>query len=268
MTATHLDTEKRMSHEAQRHEHKLHGDNESDAASRDNAKLEQNNLQQTTSRSGGLGSGGIKSKVAFVSLCILWVGPSNPFSLREFASMALLTVRLGSQVPLYFLGGTLAYVSKDIGGKAITQNSWMPVSNTLALAAVAPFSGYMTDIFGRRNITIIGGAAIVIGMHHLSYGAHFRANDCRHVNCRRRSWYWRADGSVGVIYRPSSMCIVTTADEFSLCSVAELVPVKNRGFYLATVVMFLAPFTPYVLYSQLLSTRTEQGWRWGQWISL
>jgi hypothetical protein len=51
-------------------------------------------------------------------------------------------------------------------------------------------------------------------------------------------------------------------------SVAELVPVKHRGLYLGGIVSFLLPFTPYVMYSQILSTRTSQGWRWVYWISL
>ena len=38
------------------------------------------------------------------------------------------------------------------------------MSNTLALAAIAPFSGYLTDVFGRRNITLMGCAAIIIGI--------------------------------------------------------------------------------------------------------
>jgi hypothetical protein len=49
---------------------------------------------------------------------------------------------------------------------------------------------------------------------------------------------------------------------------SELVPVKKRGMYIGIIVCFLAPMTPYVLYSQLLSTRTSQGWRWCLWIAL
>jgi MFS family permease len=45
-----------------------------------------------------------------------------------------------------------------------TKIAWVPVSNTLALAAVAPFCGYMQDIFGKRNITLGGAAAIMIGI--------------------------------------------------------------------------------------------------------
>jgi len=46
---------------------------------------------------------------------------------------------------------------------------------------------------------------------------------------------------------------------------AESVPVKYRGYSLAIVTAFVFPFTPYVLYSQLLST--YHTWRWGPWIS-
>ncbi len=41
---------------------------------------------------------------------------------------------------------------------------------------------------------------------------------------------------------------------------------KKRGLYLAICVAFLFPFTPYVMYSQLLCTRAT--WRWGIWICL
>ncbi|SMQ47638.1 unnamed protein product [Zymoseptoria tritici ST99CH_3D7] len=58
----------------------------------------------------------------------------------------------------------------------------------------------------------------------------------------------------------------------ALSGVGELVPVKKRGLFVGLVVACLIPTTPYVMYSQLFSSRTDpqayQGWRWGQWISL
>jgi hypothetical protein len=42
------------------------------------------------------------------------------------------------------------------------------------------------------------------------------------------------------------------------------VPVNKRGFYLGIVTLVVLPFTPYVLYSELLST--YHTWRWGMWI--
>jgi len=44
--------------------------------------------------------------------------------------------------------------------------------------------------------------------------------------------------------------------------------VKQRGYSLAVLTAFVLPFCPYVLYAELFSHRTSQGWRWGAWISL
>ncbi len=68
----------------------------------------------------------------------------------------------GSQIPLFFVGGSLSYIAKDIGGTDIS--AWLPVSYSLALAAIAPFCGYSEDIFGRRNITLFGGVILMVGI--------------------------------------------------------------------------------------------------------
>lgn len=75
-----------------------------------------------------------------------------------------LTSYPGSQVPLYFTGGVLSYMAADLGGEALTSSSWIPVCNTLAVASIAPFSGHLADIFGRRNITLIGSLLIMVGL--------------------------------------------------------------------------------------------------------
>lgn len=54
-------------------------------------------------------------------------------------------------------------MAADLGGEAATASVWLPVSNTLALASVAPFSGYLTDLFGRRDITLFGAVVIIAG---------------------------------------------------------------------------------------------------------
>jgi hypothetical protein len=46
----------------------------------------------------------------------------------------------------------------------------------------------------------------------------------------------------------------------------ETVPIKYRGYVTAVLTAFVFPFTPYVLYSELLST--YHTWRWGMWIAL
>jgi hypothetical protein len=47
----------------------------------------------------------------------------------------------GSQIPLYFVGGSLQFIAKTLGG--LNVSSWLPVSYALAFAALAPFCGYV-----------------------------------------------------------------------------------------------------------------------------
>lgn len=63
---------------------------------------------------------------------------------------------------LYFVGGSLGYISADLN--IATKASWLPVSNTLAITAVAPFVGYLQDLLGRRSITLFGSVVIMVGI--------------------------------------------------------------------------------------------------------
>ena len=49
------------------------------------------------------------------------------------------------------------------------------MSYGLALAAVAPFCGYMQDVFGRRNETLLGGGSLMIGCVVLATAKSFGA---------------------------------------------------------------------------------------------
>jgi hypothetical protein len=50
---------------------------------------------------------------------------------------------------LYFVGGSLSYIQEDLG--ATTNGSWLPVSNTLAITAVAPFVGMISVLIWNDN---------------------------------------------------------------------------------------------------------------------
>jgi MFS family permease len=56
----------------------------------------------------------------------------------------------------------LTFIVHDIGSPE--KSSWLPVANTLAIASIAPFVGYLQDIFGRRNMSLLGGVAIMVGI--------------------------------------------------------------------------------------------------------
>lgn len=124
--------------------------------------------------------------------------------------------------------------------------SWLPVCNTLAIAAVCPFVGYISDLFGRRNITIAGCLSIIVGIILVATAHSF------------------APAIVGMTLAGvgAGICELT-----AIAGTSELVPVNKRGFYLAVVTLFVLPFAPYVMYAQLLST-SKATWRWGFWICL
>ncbi len=77
------------------------------------------------------------------------------------AAVALSGLYVGSQIPLYFVGGSLSFIAADIGGAEAS--AWLAVSYALALSAVAPFCGYLQDLVGRRNITLGGGVSLMMG---------------------------------------------------------------------------------------------------------
>ncbi|EXJ55395.1 hypothetical protein A1O7_08322 [Cladophialophora yegresii CBS 114405] len=158
------------------------------------------------------------------------------------ATISLCGVYVGSQIPLYFVGGSLTYIASDLGSAS---TGWIPVSNSLALAAFCPFCGYLQDMFGKRNISILGSVLILIGTIVTATAHSF------------------AQGVAGMTIAGSGAAI---GELTALAGTAELVPVKKRGLYLACVTFFICPFFPYVLYSQLLSAHAT--WRWGLWITV
>ncbi|KIW87484.1 uncharacterized protein Z519_11807 [Cladophialophora bantiana CBS 173.52] len=161
---------------------------------------------------------------------------------QVIATISLCGVYVGSQIPLYFVGeGSLSYIAADLG---TVSTGWLPVSNSLALAAVCPFCGYLQDMFGKRNISILGSVLIMVGVLITATAKTF------------------AQGVVGMTIAGGGAAI---GELTALAGTAELVPVKKRGIYLACVTFFICPFFPYVLYAQLLSANAT--WRWGLWIT-
>src|ERR1700712_6057467 len=70
--------------------------------------------------------------------------------------------RVGSQIPLYFVGGSLQYITADLGGA--DRSIWLSVANTLALGAICPVTGYMSDIFGRKWVSLFGSGLLCVGV--------------------------------------------------------------------------------------------------------
>lgn len=60
------------------------------------------------------------------------------------------------------MGGSLQFIVPDL--HATSTSVWLPVANTLAIAAIAPYTGYLQDLFGKRYIALIGALLICVGI--------------------------------------------------------------------------------------------------------
>ena len=54
------------------------------------------------------------------------------------------------------------YIYADLGGT--DRWVWFILANLLALAAVCPFVGALSDLLGRRYVALMGAAFVVLGM--------------------------------------------------------------------------------------------------------
>lgn len=88
-------------------------------------------------------------------------GEQVPWTFTRIVAIAsLCIVYVGSQVLLYFVSAGLVYISLGLG---TTYGNWMLTANTLAVAAICPFVGYLTDLLGRRWVCIFGTVCLMVG---------------------------------------------------------------------------------------------------------
>ena len=74
----------------------------------------------------------------------------------------------GSQIPVYLFGGIIANIYSEIGG--VDRWTWMVIGNLIALAAVCPFTGALSDLLGRRYVAMLGSVFIILGVIVVSTG--------------------------------------------------------------------------------------------------
>ena len=113
----------------------------------------------------------LRGKLSAVFLAALYTGMlALRTQLPLIRSSSALTFT-GSQVILYFTGGSLSFIEADLGiSRGI---SWLPTANILAIAAVCPYAGYLQDLFGKRYIALFGSACICIGCILVATGHSF-----------------------------------------------------------------------------------------------
>jgi len=84
-------------------------------------------------------------------------------TLRRILSLiAMAFLWTSSQIPVYIFGGIPPYIYADIGG--VDRWIWFILAYLLALAAICPFVGSLSDLFGRRYIALFGSLLLIIAM--------------------------------------------------------------------------------------------------------
>lgn len=84
----------------------------------------------------------------------------NPRLFISLVAMSFLWV--GSQIPLYLFGSVLPTIYSEIGGGDGVY-LWMVIGYLIPNAALCPFVGALSDLFGRRIVASFGQILLMIG---------------------------------------------------------------------------------------------------------
>lgn len=76
--------------------------------------------------------------------------------------LAMAFLWTGSQIPLYLFGAIPPIIYGDIGG--FDRYTWFVLGALISLAAVCPFVGSLSDLFGRRYVALAGATILIIGV--------------------------------------------------------------------------------------------------------
>lgn len=84
-------------------------------------------------------------------------------NIRLFASLTAMSfLWIGSQIPLYLYGSVLPDIYGEIGG-ANGKWVWMIIGYLIPNAALCPFVGALSDLFGRKKVAMFGQVVLCIG---------------------------------------------------------------------------------------------------------
>jgi MFS family permease len=137
----------------------------------------------------------------------------------------------------HLAGGIPPYIYSDIGG--VDRWIWFVLAYLLALAAVCPFVGSISDLIGRRYVALIGSLMLVVAM----------------VVCSTAKVMNTFIGGMTIAGMGAGICELT-----ALAATSELAPTRKRGKYVAVLVFTIIPYCPSVLWGQLIAAHA--GWRY------
>lgn len=151
-------------------------------------------------------------------------------NLRLFLSLTAMSfLWIGSQIPLYLFGSVLPAIYTDVGG--VGRYQWMVIAYLIPNAALCPFVGNLSDMFGRRVVAAVGQMLLIIGPIVVATATTMNT----------------AIGGQVISGLGAGL-----NELIALAGTAELVPSRKRGTYVGAVVFTILPFCPSVLWAQLI----------------
>ena len=83
-------------------------------------------------------------------------------NMRLFLALTAMSfLWVGSQIPLYLFGSVIPLIYQDIGG--VDRYTWFVIGYLIPNAALCPFVGALSDLFGRRIVGIVGQLLLILG---------------------------------------------------------------------------------------------------------
>ncbi|KAF2010130.1 MFS general substrate transporter [Aaosphaeria arxii CBS 175.79] len=144
---------------------------------------------------------------------------------------------IGSQIPLYLFGSVLPIIYQDVGG--VDRYTWFVIGYLIPNAALCPFVGALSDLWGRQKVAIVGQLFLILGPI-VTATAHTM--------------------NIAIAGQVFSGLGAGLNELIALAGMAEVVPVKDRGKWVGFIVLTILPFCPSVLYAQLIAK--ESNWRY------
>jgi len=144
---------------------------------------------------------------------------------------------IGSQIPLFLFGSVLPLIYQDVGG--VDRYIWFVIGYLIPNAALCPFVGALSDLFGRQKVAIVGQLCLIVGPI-ITVTAHTM--------------------NIAIAGQVFSGIGAGLNELIALAGTAEIVPIKDRGKYVGLVVITILPFCPSVLWAQLIAQQSN--WRY------
>ena len=106
--------------------------------------------------------------------------------MRLFASLVAMSfLWIGSQIPLYLYGSVLPDIYGEIGGATDGRWVWMVIGYLIPNAALCPFVGALSDLFGRKYVAAVGQILLVVGPVVVSTSHHINIAICESFSERK-----------------------------------------------------------------------------------